>query len=96
MNRYSLKLTQDVPNAGGYRNMLRVGLPIQQDMVNDICIVAQGSYEFVALNRNILRQALLSNPEFVKQVLGIEVKDATIKNIEEPIKKATKKEGAKK
>ena len=96
MNRYSLKLTQDVPNAGGYRNMLRVGLPIQQDMINDICIVAQGSYEFVALNRNILRQALLSNPEFVKQVLGIEVKDATIKNIEKPINKATKKEGAKK
>lgn len=92
MGRYILKLSQEVPNAGGYRNMIRIGLPIQEDMVNNICITAKGSYEFVALNRNVLRDALLSSPEFCKQILGIEVKDATIK--EE--KKETKKEGAKK
>lgn len=91
MSRYKLKLSQDVPNAGGYHNMLRVGLPINEDMVNNICIVAEGSYEFVPLNRNVLRDALLSSPEFCKQILGIEVKDATIKE-ERPVKK----EGAKK
>ena len=96
MNRYRLELSNNVPNAGGYRNMVRVGLPDQADMVNDICIVALGSYEFVALNRNVLRQALLANPEFNKQILGIEVKDATIKNIETPTKQMPKKEGAKK
>lgn len=95
MSRYSLKLSRDVPNAGGYNNMLRIGLPVQADMVNDICLCAAGSYEFVALNRNVLREALLANPEFVKQVLGIEVKDATIKIKEQP-KKVVKKEGAKK
>lgn len=93
MERYNLKLSQNVPNAGGYRNVLRIGLPIEADMVNDICICAQGSYEFIALNRNVLRKALLNDPDFTKQVLGIEVKDATIKA--EP-KKVTKKEGAKK
>lgn len=92
MGRYLLKLSHEVPNAGGYRNVLRVGLPVQADMENNICIVAKGSYEFIALNRNILRDALLSSPEFCKQILGIEVKDATIK---EETKKA-KKEGAKK
>lgn len=91
MSRYKLKLSQDVPNAGGYHNMLRVGLPVNEDMVNNICIVAEGSYEFVPLNRNVLRDALLSSPEFCKQILGIEVKDATIKE-EKPVKK----EGAKK
>ena len=91
MSRYKLKLSQDVPNAGGYNNMLRVGLPVHEDMVNNICIVADGSYEFVPLNRNVLRDALLSSPEFCKQILGIEVKDATIKE-EKPVKK----EGAKK
>jgi len=85
MSRYNLKLSRDVPNAGGYNNMLRVGLPIQEDMINNICICAEGSYEFVPLNRNVLRDALLSSPEFCKQILGLEVKDATIK-----------KEGAKK
>ena len=80
MGRYKLKLSNEVPNAGGYYNMLRVGLPIQDDMVNNICIVAEGSYDFVALNRNVLRDALLSSPEFCKQVLGVEVKDATIKS----------------
>ena len=96
MGRYLLKLSQDVPNAGGYHNMLRVGLPVQEDMVNNICIVAQGSYEFVPLNRNVLRDALLSSPEFCKQILGIEVKDATIKKEEEkPNKKVTKKGEAK-
>lgn len=92
MGRYTLKLSQDVPNAGGYHNMLRVGLPVQADMVNNICIVAQGSYDFVPLNANVLRDALLSSPEFCKQILGIEVKDATIKEEKKPVKK----EGAKK
>lgn len=91
MGRYILKLSRDVPNAGGYRNILRIGLPVQEDMENNICICAYGSYEFVPLNRNVLRDALLSSPEFCKQILGIEVKDATI--IEE---KKPKKEGAKK
>lgn len=93
MGRYTLKLSSDVPNAGGYRNMLRLGLPVQADMVNDICLCANGSYEFVALNRNILRDALLSSPEFCKQILGLEIKDATIKE-EKPIQKPNK--GAKK
>ena len=100
MSRYNLKPSREVPNAGGYRNMLRVGLPIQQDMVNDICICQQGSYEFVALNSNVLRQALLANPENTKRLLGIEVKDATIKaeekQLNEEPKKVVKKEGAKK
>ena len=79
MGRYTLKLSQDVPNAGGFRNMLRVGMPVQDEMNNTICICAQGSYEFIPLNHIILRDALLSSPEFCKQILGIEVKDATIK-----------------
>jgi len=92
MGRYLLKLSQDVPNAGGFRNMIRVGLPVQEDMENNICIVAIGSYEFVPLNRNVLRDALLSSPEFCKQILGLEIKDATIKEEKKPIKK----EGVKK
>ena len=96
MGRYRLKLSIDVPNAGGYRNIIKVGLPVQQEMENDICICAQGSYEFVALNHIVLRDALLSSPEFCKQILGIVVKDATIKEEAAPVKKTIKKEGAKK
>ena len=96
MNRYCLRLSNDVPNAGGFRNAISVGSPINSDMVNDICICAAGSYDFVPLNRNVLRQALLANPEFTKVLLGIEVKDATIKEDVKPEKKVSKKEGAKK
>lgn len=92
MGRYTLKLSQDVPNAGGFRNVIRVGLPVQAEMENTICICAQGSYEFVPLNHIVLRDALLSSPDFCKQILGIEVKDATIKAEVKPVKK----EGAKK
>lgn len=83
MNKYSLKLSREVPNAGGYKNMLRVGMPVQADMVNDICICCAGSYEFVSLNSNVLKQALLNSPEFVKNVLGLQIKE---------IKKVAKKE----
>ncbi len=107
MSRYKLKLSRDVPNAGGYRNQLRVGLPVQEDMENNICIVAEGSYDFVALNRNVLRDALLSSPEFCRQILGVQVADLinvrkevavaeTPATVEAPKPKAkTKKEGAK-
>ena len=105
MSRYKLKLSRDVPNAGGYRNKLRVGLPVEVDMENNICIVAEGSYDFVALNRNVLRDALLSSPEFCRQILGVQVTDLmsvkkevvaeTPTTVEAPKAKA-KKEGAKK
>lgn len=87
MGRYNLKLSQEVPNAGGYRNTLRLGMPIAADQVNDICICAKGSWEFIALNRNILRDALLSSPDFCKNVLGLEVKE-----FKPETKKQTKKE----
>lgn len=83
MNKYSLKLSREVPNAGGFRNILRVGIPVQADMVNDICVCCAGSYEFIPLNANVLKQALLNSPEFVKDVLGLQIKE---------IKKVTKKE----
>lgn len=100
MNRYNLKLSQDVPNAGGYRNYIRVGLPVENDMVNDICICAVGSYEFVPLNRNVLRSALLNNPELTKALLGIEVSDALavkeVKTVKKTVKKVNKKDEDKK
>jgi hypothetical protein len=96
MGKYSLKLSQNVPNAGGYYNMIKIGLPLEREMVNDLCICAEGTYDFIPVNRIILRQALLNNPEFTKRVLGIEVKDATIKKEEEkPTKKVAKKGEAK-
>lgn len=79
MKIYKLKNSREVPNAGGYYNNLRIGLPVQEEMVNDICITSPGTYEFVALNSRVLRKALLDNPEITKQLLGIIVKDATIK-----------------
>ena len=102
MSRYKLKLSQDVPNAGGYRNQLRIGLPVDEDMENNICIVADGSYDFIALNRNVLRDALLSSPSFCRTVLGVEVRDATVVPKPETVepkrvpKPKSKKEGAKK
>jgi hypothetical protein len=96
MNRYCLRLSNDVPNAGTFRTAISIGSPNQWDMVNDICICAAGSYDFIPLNRNVLRQALLQNPEWTKQLLGIEVKDATIKEDIQPEKKVLKKGGAKK
>lgn len=88
--RYFIEISRNVPNAG--TEMIRVGLPIYQDMVNDIVVGCRGSYEFIALNANVLRQALLDNPEQTKKLLGLEVKDATIKTV----KKAVKKEEVKK
>lgn len=79
MNKYSLKLSREVPNAGGFRNILRVGTPVQADMINDICICCAGSYEFVPLNSNILKQALLNSQEFVENVLGLQIKEITKK-----------------
>ncbi len=83
--RYFLAPSREVPNAGSVT--IRVGLPVYEDMVNNVCIGCIGSYEFIPLNANVLRQALLANPEITKKLLGLEVKDATIK----PVKK-TKKE----
>ena len=99
MNRYCLKISQNVPNAGSYRSELRIGYPQREEMVNDICICAAGSYDFVPLNRIILRQALLNDPEYTKQLLGIEVKDAyaPVQNPDAvPVQKKVERKGAKK
>lgn len=81
--RYFLEHSSRVPNAGG--QMLRVGLPIPQDMQNDLCLCCRGSYDFIALNISTLRQALLADPEKTRQLLGINVEDALIPK--EPIQK---------
>lgn len=99
---YKLKPSREVPNAGTMGSMIRVGMPLPQDMVNDICITTPNSYEFLALNRNVLRTALLDDPETTRKLLGIKVEDALAKKPEpeaepkaepKPAKKPVKGEG---
>ena len=78
--RYFIEHSSKVSNAGV--NPIRLGLPIGLHTVNDICICCKGSSEFIPLNAIILREALLENPEKVKQFLGIEVKDVLNKALE--------------
>ena len=85
--RYYLEHSSKVSNAGV--NPIKLGLPVELHMVNDVCICCKGSSDFIALNSIILREALLENPEKIKQFLGIEVKD--ILNTPEE-KKENKKE----
>ena len=86
-NRYVLATSNRVPNAG--HQIIRVGLPVHSDMVNDICICCIGSLDFLPLNSNVLRQALLRDPEMTKALLGIEVKDFRANKTKE--KKSIKK-----
>lgn len=79
--RYFIEHSSKVSNAGV--NPIRLGLPIGLHTVNDICICCKGSSEFIPLNAIILREALLENPEKIKQFLGIEVKDVLIKASEQ-------------
>ena len=86
--RFYIVNSRAVP--GGGQEIIRVGLPEPRAMVNDICLCAMGSYDFVPLNSNVLREALLKDPEVTKSLLGIIVKDATIKEekvVKEPISK---------
>lgn len=85
--RYFLERSSKVPNAGG--QILRVALPVPHEMRNDLCLCCRGSYDFIALNASVLRQALLADPEKTKQLLGITVKDFYIEEAE--IKKEAKK-----
>lgn len=72
-SRYFLELSSRVPNAGMYP--VKLGLPIPEDMQNNICICCRGSSDFIPLNLQILRQALLENPDKTSQLLGIKVVD---------------------
>ena len=87
---YQIKPSSKVPNAGTFGMMIRVGMPVPADMANDICITTPGSYEFLPLNRNVLRSALLNDPEVTKAILGLDVKDALA---EKPKRQQAKKEG---
>ena len=79
--RYFIEHSSKVSNAGV--NPVRLGLPIGLHTVNDICICCKGSSEFIPLNAIILREALLDDPEKIKQFLGIEVKDVLNKASEQ-------------
>lgn len=84
--RYFLEHSSKVSNAG--INPIRLGLPVDLHTVNDICLCCRGSSEFIPLNAVILREALLDDPEKVKNFLGLEVKD--ILNVQS-VKKEEKK-----
>lgn len=84
--RYFLEHSSKVSNAG--INPIRLGLPVSLHTVNDICLCCRGSSEFIPLNAVILREALLDDPEKVKNFLGLEVKD--ILNVQS-VKKEEKK-----
>lgn len=84
--RYYLDHSSTFPNAGF--TPIKLGLPIDTDMINDICLGCKGSYSYIELNSNILRQALLNDPEKTKQLLGVKVED--VLNKPEPQKKGAK------
>lgn len=71
-NLFSIQPSNNVPNAG--YQPVRLGIPDPAMMMNDICFVAKGSFEFIPMNSIILREALLSSAEFLKTHLGLEVK----------------------
>lgn len=82
--RYCLADSRRVPNAG--YQPIRVAIPVQHEMVNDLCLCCRGSMDFIALNKSVLRQALLDNPELTKELLGVIVKDAFAPEPEAPKK----------
>lgn len=90
-NRYSLKSSHQVPNAGFI--VIRTGLPVHAEMLNDICICCDGSYDFIPCNSSILRKALLRNPNLTEKLLGIEVKDLRAKEVKKVSKETKSKEG---
>lgn len=69
--RYTIKPSQFVP--GGGSQPIIIGMPVPQEMVNDICFCCIGSSDFIPMNSKILKQALLSSTELLKQ-MGLEVK----------------------
>lgn len=74
---YTIKRSSDVY---GRKMLCRVGLP--QDVEPDLCFVAtadRGNY--LSINSVVLRQALLSNPKLLKEVLKIKVVDLDPKNL---------------
>lgn len=88
-SRYYLEISRNVPNAG--TQLLRVGLPVEREMYNDLCLCCRGSYDFIAVNSIVLRQALLTDPEKTKQLLGINVSDASVSQQELKKKGVNKK-----
>lgn len=91
---YRLKHANSVPIPG---RSLRIGLPIYEHTVPNIAITSPNNMDVIHLNAMVLRDALLSNPEEVKQLLGLKVIDALAEPVpeespkkEEPKKKSTK------
>lgn len=74
MARYRIVPSYKVPNAGIYP--IRIGYPIPEHTVNDVCLCCEGTSEFIPLNSRMLREALLSDPKGVETLLGLRVTDA--------------------
>lgn len=59
----------------GRKELCHIGYPVHMDP--NICIYNDADpYKNIAINANVLREALLSDPSFVLFTLGIKVEDA--------------------
>ena len=82
---FIFKRSIDVPNAGVM--FIQLGSPDGYLMQNDICLCKVNSFDFIALNGIMLRNALLNSKDFIKSYLGIEIKDALVAQpVQQPVK----------
>jgi hypothetical protein len=80
---YFLAEGRTVPNNN---KPIRLGYPVPQDMSPDICICTEATpYIYIALNANILREALLTNPKLTEKLLGLTVTAAEAPSYEAPV-----------
>ena len=96
---YRLKHANSVPIPG---QPLRIGLPIYAHTTPNIAIVSVNNMDVIHLNADVLRDALLSSPKEVEQLLGLKVIDAKAQPVPEetptvePPKKVSKETKASK
>lgn len=64
-------------------SMFRTGFPINEHMIPNIAIVSDNNSDPQHLNAIVLREALLSSPETVEQLLGLKVTDILTKSVPE-------------
>ena len=77
---YRLKHANSVPIPG---QPLRIGLPIYAHTTPNIAIVSVNNMDVIHLNADVLRDALLSSPKEVEQLLGLKVTDILTKSVPE-------------
>lgn len=73
------------------KRQIREAFPDVECSVPDICILnASNATAAILLNSKMLREALLTNPEMTKNLLGIIVTDVNAPQEKKVIKKSTK------